>query len=113
MTDIQVITKSDEALRMTNGIVSKTLLHNVTYEELVQTFGEPVIDRPSSDKKVNVEWVFMYKGHPYSIFDYESSSRDTNRRWFVGGGDEYQTFLVDVRNELQEKTDKEFSHGIY
>ena len=113
MSDIQVITKTDEALRMTNGTTSKSVLHNVTYDELIETFGKPVISRPSSDKKVNVEWVFFYKGEPYSVYDYKTNSLTTNRQWVVNGGDNYQDFLNEVRKELKDKVDKEFNHGIY
>jgi hypothetical protein len=113
MTDIKVITKTDEALRMTNGTISQSVLHNVTYDELKKTFGDPIIDRPSSDNKVNVEWVFMYKGESYSLYDYKTNSLKTNRKWVVNGGKHYQEFLSEIREELKNKVNKEFNHGIY
>jgi hypothetical protein len=113
MDDIKVITKTDEALRMTNGTTSQSVLHNVTYDELKKTFGDPIIDRPSSDNKVNVEWVFVYKDEPYSLYDYKTSSLKTNRKWIVNGGKNYQGFLSEIRKELKNKLNKEFNHGIY
>jgi len=75
----------------------------ITYEELIDLLGEPTFIG-SGDNKVQFEWVVMYKGEVFTIYDWKTYDReytinelDTFR---VGG----HSYAGDFINELFKLT---------
>lgn len=56
----------------TTGTSLKGYLVGVTYNDLVQTFGQPTYPNRSEDDKVQKEWVFSWKDNTYTIYDWKT-----------------------------------------
>ena len=105
--------------------------YGITYDDLVDTFGEPTfLPEDSGDGKVNYEWVidFEFEGsiNTFTIYDWkvdaEWSKLNTGRmeegnewfggsRWHVGGKDYAGDFIekvsqaiYEVRKEIEKNT---------
>jgi hypothetical protein len=75
------------ALEATPGTHLIGYLYNVTYDDLVSMFGEPILGQ-SADEKVNYEWVLKQGSDVFTIYDYKrdkSFSRNMAEVWNVGG----------------------------
>lgn len=93
----------------------KGYLNDVGYFDLVRVFGEPTFTpEDSGDGKVNYEWVvpFKVKGKDvqyFTIYDWktydEEYTRESCRRWHVGGKTSAFEFIEAVDNvfELMEQ----------
>lgn len=56
----------------TNGTSLKGKLLGVTYNDLLNTFGEPTFTSEDfSDDKVNFEWVFEYGDDVFTVYDWK------------------------------------------
>ena len=107
----------------TSGTSLKGYLdYGITYEDLVDTFGEPTfLPEDSGDGKVNFEWVidFDFEGsiNTFRIYDWkvdaEWSKLNTGRmeegnewfggsRWHVGGKDYAGDFIEKVSEAIYE-----------
>jgi len=57
---------------------------NLTYDELVELFGEP--NKSDGHDKVYHEWKVVIEGVPVSIYDYkENGVKVKNYNWHIGG----------------------------
>ena len=69
-----LITDKQEALRLTHGTHLKDKLIGITYNDMVNTFGEPTfISEDSGDGKVNFEWVFDFGEDIFTVYDWKVS----------------------------------------
>jgi hypothetical protein len=58
----------------------------LSYSELVETFGEPHIVSDGHDKVYN-EWAFVIDGRPVTIYDYkENGAEIQGYAWHIGEG---------------------------
>lgn len=58
----------------------------LSYSELVETFGEPHFVGDGSDKVYN-EWAFVIDGRPVTIYDYKENGAATyGYAWHIGEG---------------------------
>jgi hypothetical protein len=67
-------------------------IHNTTYNELVELFGEPTYDWGSDGDKVQVEWVIRFKdGTIATIYDWKCYDIPVENitEWNIGGKDPY------------------------
>lgn len=72
----------------TNRTSLKGKLLGVTYNDLVNTFGEPTnTPEDSGDGKVNYEWVFEYGGEIFTVYDWKLPEDYT--RHILGRESEY------------------------
>tara|TARA_R100001440_G_scaffold1340_1_gene4470 strand:- start:14572 stop:14940 length:369 start_codon:yes stop_codon:yes gene_type:complete len=82
----QVQTK-EEASKITTGTFKLGYVCNVTYNDLVEMFGEPILGQ-SMDQKVNYEWVLKQGDNVFTIYDWKrdkSYSKNIAEIWNVGG----------------------------
>ena len=90
-TDIEKIEDKMQARKATNMSAFRTYLGGaVTYNDLVDTFGEPTFTpEDSGDGKVNYEWTFYFDGDYFTIYDWKTYSPEYTRaqytNWHVGG----------------------------
>jgi hypothetical protein len=71
-----------------NGTSLKGYIHNATYNELVELFGEPTYDWGSDGDKVQVEWVIRFKdGTIATIYDWKQYGTPVENitEWNIGG----------------------------
>ena len=85
----------------------------VTYQVLVDAFGEPTFEpEDSGDGKVNYEWVIYFDGSYYSIYDWKTYSPEYTRteytNWHVGG----KTGVLEVDAFTRTVLDK-IRHTVY
>ena len=73
------------------------------YLELVKALGEPTCSIPSSDDKVQVEWIIDFNDDRYTIYDWKTYDRiytiDELNTWSVGGKTD-PTKFIDKVNEI-------------
>ena len=91
---VEVIKNKKEALSLAHGTSLKGYLPGVTYNDLVNAFGEPLFKpEDSGDGKVNFEWVFKFNGEVFTVYcwkEEENYSRlmlgkNGERSFHVGG----------------------------
>jgi len=90
----------------------KGYIHNISYYELVEIFGEPTFQpEDSGDGKVNYEWVvpFKVKGKDkeyFTIYDWKTYdpeyTKEMYTRWHVGGKTGAIDFIDAVEQTLVE-----------
>jgi hypothetical protein len=49
---------------------------DTTYNKLVSVLGEPTLNSPSGDSKVQVEWILEFEDKLFSIYDWKTFDRD-------------------------------------
>ena len=104
---IKVIRNEQEALRLLGG-TSLAGYVNSDYMGLELALGEPVFDTESGDGKVQVEWVVMFKGNLFTIYDWKTYDRDFTewslKEFNIGSktarGYEVAEFVDAVRNQI-------------
>ena len=90
-TNIEKIEDKEWARKATFMSSFRTYLGGaITYNDLVDTFGEPTFTpEDSGDGKVNYEWVFIHDGEYFTIYDWKTYSPEHTRtgytNWHVGG----------------------------
>jgi len=100
----------DELFKFITGTYKIATLHGATYDDIVRHFGEPSIyynTMNTSDGKVHVEWVFEYRGNPFTIYDWKTFNRDYTLqeldRWSIGGNGLDNQFFDALQNEFAPK----------
>ena len=68
------VLKAEEA--RVSGTYLVGYLEDVNFMDLVTGLGEPTFDDPSGDDKVQVEWVCVFKGNVYTIYDWKTYDRE-------------------------------------
>jgi hypothetical protein len=107
-TNIEKIEDKIQAGKATFMSAFRTYLGGaVTYNDLVDTFGEPTFTpEDSGDGKVNYEWVFYFDGNYFTIYDWKTYNADYTRaqytNWHVGGKAGVLETDGFVRNVLEE-----------
>ena len=107
-TNIEKIEDKEWARKATHMSGFRTYLGGmITYNDLVDTFGEPTFTpEDSGDGKVNYEWVFIFDGDYFTIYDWKTYSPETTRteytNWHVGGRTGVIMTDAFVRNVLEE-----------
>ena len=67
-----LITDKKEALEGINGTHLVDHLTGVTYNDLVNTFGEPTFStEDDGDGKINYEWVFKFGNEIFTVYDWK------------------------------------------
>lgn len=82
---------------MTMGTSYKEFLVDITYDQLVEAFGEPTFPEPSGDGKVQKEWVFKDRaGNVFTIYDWKTFDEHITtsklKVWHVGGRKQAKDF---------------------
>ena len=106
---VKVIRNEQMALQAMNGTFRVGEI-NRTYRDLVTGLGEPTFDEPSGDEKVQVEWVCVYKGNVFTIYDWKTYDREFTewdlQQFNIGGksvrGYEVAEFVDAVRNLIAD-----------
>jgi len=87
MTKLKVFTSFSDAPTIL-GTSNKGYIE-ATYSQLVQFLGEPTINDPSGDDKIQVEWILRYCDETFTIYDWKTYDRDytvnTLNTFNVGG----------------------------
>lgn len=95
-----------ELYSKTNGTHKIATLMGATYDDLVRNFGEPSINVPSGDDKVQVEWVFDFNDEIFTIYDWKTYDRNYTlqhlNHWSIGG----KTRSVEAYDAFTEKFDR-------
>lgn len=66
------VTDQNVALDVTCGTHLQGYLQDMTYNQLVEIFGEPTFDEPSGDEKIQREWVIQHDGVYFTIYDWKT-----------------------------------------
>jgi len=84
-----LVTDKQEALKLANGTHLVGKLTGVTFNDLVNAFGEPTfLPEDSGDGKVNFEWVFDFGEDIFTVYDWKVS--EEYARHSMGRMDEIQ-----------------------
>lgn len=68
MAEVRAIQDKREAVAASNGTSLKTKLIGITYDDLINIFGEPVF---KGGDKINFEWVVEFDGDIFTIYDWK------------------------------------------
>ena len=102
-TNLKVLNFQD-AEGVTNGSSHKGYI-NATYNQLIETLGEPTYDEPSGDEKVQVQWVVEFEGIIFTIYDWKTYSRDYTENelthFNVGGKNSAIEFINHIESLLK------------
>jgi len=103
-----LVTNKKEALRLANGTHLKDRLTGITYNDMVNAFGEPSLTpEDSGDGKINFEWVFDFGEDIFTVYDWKVS--EEYARHILGRMDEIQfhvggkTYAGDFIEYVQKK----------
>lgn len=85
---IYTLKEEEEAMELSCGTSLAGYLKDTTYNQLVNTLGEPTFPLASGDNKVQKEWVIEFKGVIFTIYDYKTYSEEDTimfyRNWHIG-----------------------------
>ena len=106
---VKVIHNKQEAYRLKNGSFRVGEIDR-TYMDLITGLGVPTFDEPSGDNKVQVEWVCVFKGNVYTIYDWKTYDREFTewdlQQFNIGSksarGYEVTEFVDAVRNLIAD-----------
>lgn len=108
---IRKIDSKLEAGKATSGTSLKDKIYGVTYDQLVDKFGEPsYTPQDSGDGKVNFEWVFEFGDEIFTIYDWKSPSEEFAKDlvgtkegtpWHVGGKSYAGDFVDYIESAVQ------------
>jgi len=88
---VYTIKEEEEAMDLSCGTSLAGYLKDTTYDQLVNTLGEPTFPFASGDNKVQKEWVIEFKEVIFTIYDYKTGSEEDTimfyRNWHVGSKD--------------------------
>ena len=103
-----LVTDKQDARRLAHGTYLHDRLTGVTYDDLVNTFGEPTfIPEDSGDGKVNFEWVFDFEEEIFTVYDWKVDQKYA--RYIMGRTEELQfhvggkTYAGDFVEYIQKK----------
>ena len=99
---LEKLDKEDAGYKAT-GTSLKGYLHNTTYAQLVEAFGQPTFNpEDSGDGKVNFEWVFEFNGEVFTLYDWKTYDVQYTinelTTWNIGG----KTYYGDFSNYIEE-----------
>jgi hypothetical protein len=103
-----------EALEKTTGTFFVGRLLGFTYYELVEILGQPTFASPSSDEKVQKEWVIELNENIYTLYDWciydEDYTINNLTEWNIGGftsidTDELINYLQDAKTKNLHRAD--------
>lgn len=84
------------------GTSLKGYLHNTTYAQLIEAFGQPTYSQESGDGKVQFEWIFEFNGEIFTLYDWKTYNVQYTinelTTWNIGGHYSY----VDFSNYIEE-----------
>lgn len=106
---VRVIHNEQEAYRLRNGSFRVGEI-NRTYMDLVTGLGIPTFNEESPDGKVQVEWVCVFKGNVFTIYDWKTYDREFTewdlQQFHIGGksvrGYEVTEFVNAVRKLIDD-----------
>ena len=94
--------------KFVTGTFKISSLQNTSYYDIVRVFGEPSINQPSGDDKTQVEWVFVFDGKPFTIYDWKTFDRDYTLQelttWSIGGKERDPEFIEALTESLTTKS---------
>ena len=83
-----ILQKLSQEEDYSTGTSLKGYLHNTTYAQLIEAFGQPTYSQESGDGKVQFEWIFEFNGEIFTLYDWktydESYTLEEYDRWHVG-----------------------------
>jgi len=83
-------------------------INDLSYEELVSVLGEPTYPDASGDDKVQKEWVILFNGQVFTIYDWktydERYTMEENTDWNVGGKSTANYFIGEIYRLLNDRT---------
>lgn len=98
----------DTIYKFTTGTFKIGKLESVSYDQIVAEFGEPSINVPSGDDKIQVEWVFVFDGKPFTIYDWKTFDRNYTvnhlQSWSIGGKEKDSEFFEELRSLFNTAT---------
>ena len=102
MSMIRKIKNPKAASTLSGGTYLVSHINGVTYSQIVEKFGLPTYPEGSDDGKVNFEWVFIYKGNVFTLYDWKTYNSEYSKialtRWNIGG----KSYAGDFVEELEE-----------
>jgi hypothetical protein len=103
MTNFKKLTKSEVDA---SGTSLSGYLHNTTYHQLCEAFGEPTyLPEDSGDGKVNFEWVFEFNGDIFTVYDWKTYDKEYTMNqlttWNIGSKAYYGEFSDHIESILK------------
>jgi len=104
-----LVKEKQDAYRLTQGTHLVGKLTGVTYNDLVNMFGEPTfLPEDSGDGKVNFEWVFDFGEDVFTVYDWKVSQdyakhimgRMDEIQFHVGGKTMPEKFIEYVQKKV-------------
>jgi hypothetical protein len=98
-----ILQKLSQEEDYSTGTSLKGYLHNTTYAQLIEAFGQPTYTpEDSGDGKVNFEWIFEFNGEIFTVYDWKTYNVQYTinelTTWNIGG----KTSYVDFSNYIEE-----------
>lgn len=97
-----------EALEKSTGTYYIGRLEGLMYDDIVNILGQPTFAAPSSDDKVQKEWVAEHCGDIFTIYDWctydEDYTMNNLNNWNIGGFS--KNSLEDFKQHLRDEKTK-------
>jgi len=103
------ITNKTNALKIMSGTSLKDRLIGFNYKQLVVAFGEPTFTKPSSDGKIQKQWVFVRTSDDvvFTLYDWntndEGYTMTMNQNWNVGSKVYAGEFVTDMIEYIKKR----------
>ena len=70
---MKILQDKKQAQELTHMTSFSTRINGVTYYDLVEALGKPLYNpEDSGDGKVNFEWVILFEGNVFTIYDWKT-----------------------------------------
>jgi hypothetical protein len=93
----------------TKGVIGSGLKGyiNCTYQDLIRVLGEPTYPEVSGDDKVQKEWVVMYNGEVFTVYDWKTYDEEYTMneldQFHVGGKTNASDFILELEEMISNK----------
>jgi len=111
---IYTLKEEEEAMELSCGTSLAGYLKDTTYNQLVNTLGEPTFPLASGDNKVQKEWVIEFKGVIFTIYDYKTYSEEDTimfyRNWHIGSKESNPFRSVNYKGKPSVRVEEFIEH---
>lgn len=106
--------EQEEAMDLSCGTSLAGYLKDTTYDQLVNTLGEPTHPDASGDNKTQKEWIIEFKGTIFTIYDWKTYSEEDTimfyRNWHIGSKDSNPFRSVNYKGKPSVRVEEFIEH---
>ena len=106
--------EQEEAMDLSCGTSLAGYLKDTTYDQLVNTLGEPTHPDASGDNKTQKEWIIEFKGTIFTIYDWKTYSEEDTimfyRNWHIGSKESNPFRSVNYKGKPSVRVEEFIEH---